>query len=95
MQPKAGVTPRQAEGLSGVAVPAAPVKMAGSVFVFVPKCAFSMGGNIVQLFGGAIFALHNYLLIGQLRLKSPKRAGVYLKLVYFLHICYKWRKPSW
>ena len=48
------------------------VKLAGSVFVFVPKCAFSLGGNIVQLFGGAIFALHNYLLIGQLRLKSPK-----------------------
>jgi hypothetical protein len=69
--------------------------MAGWVFVFVPKCAFSPGGNINQLFGVAIFALHNYLLIGQLRLKSPKWAGVYLKLVYFLHICYKLRKPYW
>ena len=66
-----------------------PVRLAGAGFVFVPKCAFSPGGNIVQLFGGAIFALHNYLLIGQLRLKNPKWAGVYLKLVYFLHICYK------
>jgi hypothetical protein len=87
----------KAEGLSGVAVPAAPVKMAGRFLILCQNVRFFPGGNIVQLFGGAIFALHNYLLIRQLRLKGPKWAGADFKLVYFLHICYKltfWGKGS-
>jgi hypothetical protein len=42
--------------------------MAGWDFVFVPKCAILPAGNTGQLFGGVIFALHNYLLIRQLRI---------------------------
>ena len=37
-----------------------------------------------------IFTLHNYLLIRQLRQKKPKWGSIDFKLVYFLHICYKY-----
>jgi len=53
-------------------LPKLTCQVGGAVFGFVPKRAFSSGENAVCLFGGAIFALHNYLLIRQLRQKKPK-----------------------
>jgi len=72
--------------------PGAGCQVGGVGLVFVPKCAFSPGGDTAWVFGVAIFALYNRLVIRQLRLKGPKEGGVYLKLVYFLLICYKLRK---
>jgi hypothetical protein len=47
-------------------------QVGGRVSDFVPKCVFSSGGKIAHFLGIAIFALHNYLSIRQLRLKGPK-----------------------
>jgi len=58
-------------------------QVGGVGFVFVPKCVFPITG---QHFGVAIFPLLNYLLIGQLRRKAAKWAGVDFKLVYSLRI---------
>jgi hypothetical protein len=44
----------------------------GVGFCFCAKMCFFPDGNTGQFFGGAIIALHNYLLIRQLRIERPK-----------------------